>query len=109
MSKQRIKINGGNPVSLCNKCSTIISYVKYNEDRTAFINVDGTQPKMLCNNCADLMASKKVRRTIKSSTTNEHLETSLNLLNQYLTMFSNENMYTELLNLLNNKKLSINV
>jgi hypothetical protein len=107
-NKTLIKFNGGNPVSLCKKCSTITAYVKFDETNGVYLTVDGLEPKLHCLRCEDLLASKKVRRTIKTSTTNEHLEVSLNLLNQYLKMFSNEKRYTDLLALLTDKKASIN-
>jgi hypothetical protein len=107
-NKALIKFNGGNPVSLCKKCSTIITRVKYNETKDKYVTVDGLEPPLHCPRCEDLLASKKVRQTIKTSTTNEHLEVSLNLLNQYLKMYSNQKMYTDLLALITDKKASIN-
>jgi len=106
MNKPVIKFNGGNPVSLCKKCSTITSYVKYDEENN-FINVDGTKPSLYCDKCADLMASKKVRATIKSCVTSEHLEGAVKFLYAYLKEYENNDRYNELVGLLTEKRKQI--
>ena len=106
MSKPVVKFNGGEPVSLCQKCSTITNYVKYDE-KNNWVTKEGIKPKLYCDKCADLMASKKVRATIKSCVTPEHLEGAVKFLYAYLNEYENNDRYNEMVGLLTEKRKEI--
>jgi hypothetical protein len=101
MKKPRIKFNGGNPVTLCNECSKILSYVKYDEDRTEFINVDETKPQSYCESCLTLKEKKsaitKAKAIIKSCETHEQLDIANSFLMNFLNIYKDEETYVKLL------------
>ena len=101
MKKPIIKFNGGNPVSICNECRKILSYVKYNEDRTEYVNVDETEPQSYCETCLTLKEKKsaiaKAKAIIKSCETHEQLDIANSFLTNFLNIYKDEESYAKLL------------
>ena len=101
MKKPIIKFNGGNPLTLCNECSKTISYVKYNEDKTKFINVDGSETQPYCETCVTLREKKsaiaKAKAIIKSCETHEQLDIANTFLMNFLNIYKDEKAYAKLL------------
>ena len=102
MKKPIIKFNGGNPVTLCNECSKIVSYVKYNEDRTKFINIDGSASQPYCEACTTKVEKKaairKAKAIIKSCETHEQLDIANSFLMNFFNIYKDEEAYNKLLN-----------
>ena len=100
MKKPKIKFNGGNPVTLCNECSKILSYVKYNE-QNEFINVDGSEPQSYCETCLAIKEKKsaiaKAKAIIKSCETHEQLDIANSFLVNFLNIYKDEEVYNKLL------------
>lgn len=100
MKKPRIKFNGGEPVTLCNECSKILSYVKYNE-QNEFINVDGGEPQSYCETCLTIKEKKsaiaKAKAIIKSCETHEQLDIANTFLVNFLNIYKDEETYAKLL------------
>lgn len=101
MKKPIIKFNGGNPVTLCNECSKILSYVKYNENKTEFINVDGSNPQSYCETCTTIKEKKsaitKAKAIIKSCETHEQLDIANSFLINFFNIYKDEEAYKKLL------------
>jgi hypothetical protein len=101
MKKPIIKLNGGNPVTLCNECRKILSYVKYNEDRTEYVNVDETELQSYCETCLTLKEKKsaiaKAKAIIKSCETHEQLDIANSFLMNFLNIYKDEEAYAKLL------------
>ena len=68
--KPIIKLNGGNPVAICNRCFCMMCYVSCNKDRNECIIIDkkfgpdgnpysstpiGQAPPSYCDDCHDLL------------------------------------------------------
>jgi len=55
-SKAKFKLNGGNPVLLCSKCSTIIKYSHhFTEDETKAASGEIKIPAQFCDKCEEKM------------------------------------------------------
>lgn len=102
-----IKLNGGNPVALCEKCRTIIDYVSYIDDKPVLSKTHGEVP-LFCNSCNEKKALKKATATIKSCTTLEHLNGAHNFIDSFLNEYKNYSVYYELVELLKETKNKIN-
>ena len=100
MKKPIIKFNGGNPVTLCNECRKILSYVKYNE-QNEFINIDGSKPQPYCETCIAIKEKKsaiaKAKAIIKSCETHEQLDIANSFLINFLNIYKDEETYAKLL------------
>lgn len=106
-NKPIIKLNGGNPVALCEKCRTIIDYVTYIDDEPVLRKTQSEIP-LFCNSCNEKKAVKKAIATIKSCTTIEHLDGAHNFIDSFLNEYKNYSVYYELVELLKETKKKIN-
>jgi hypothetical protein len=106
--KPRIKFNGGNPVALCNECSTITNYVSINEDETVTIKDTEYEVPELCTRCAENLAIEKAKAIIKSCENQNHFDVAVNYLDQYLRVYGNAVIYKDLLELIQDRKEDIN-
>lgn len=106
-NKPIIKLNGGNPVALCEKCRTIIDYITYIDDEPVLRKTHCEIP-LFCQSCNEKKAIKKAIATIKSCTTEEQLDGAHNFIDSFLKEYNNYVVYYELVELLKETKNNIN-
>lgn len=108
MEKPTIKLNGGDPVSLCSECHVITHYVTPCEDGDYVIRHSNDIPPLYCEKCGENKSIEKAKDIIKSCTTQEHFDTAVLYLDQYLKLYSNPVIYKDLIELIGDRKTDIN-